>query len=178
MTGPWGSPHVAGCRKKAPHVPDPSKVRLALYQPDIPQNLGAILRLAACFDVAVDIIEPCGFPLTDKALRRTVMDYGARVEILRHDGWVSFRESRRAAGRLILFSTRGTLSLEAFAFQPGDCLLFGRESAGAPDEVHASADAVLKLPMAPGVRSMNVAMTAGVAAWEALRQTGALPAAG
>ncbi|HEY7800462.1 MAG TPA: tRNA (cytidine(34)-2'-O)-methyltransferase [Hyphomonadaceae bacterium] len=176
MTGPWGTPHVAGCRKKAPHVPDPSKVRLALYQPDIPQNLGAILRLAACFDVAVDIIEPCGFPLTDKALRRTAMDYGAAVEILRHDGWASFLESRDGAGRLVLFSTKGATGLEMFAFQPGDCLLFGRESAGAPDEVHAAADAVVRLPMAAGMRSMNVAITAGVAVWEALRQTGALPA--
>jgi tRNA (cytidine/uridine-2'-O-)-methyltransferase len=176
MTGPWGTPHVAGCRKKAPHVPDPSKVRLALYQPDIPQNLGAILRLAACFDVAVDIIEPCGFPLTDKALRRTAMDYGAAAEVMRHDGWSSFLESRGGAGRLVLFSTRGATGLETFAFQPGDCLLFGRESAGAPGEVHAAADATVRLPMAPGVRSMNVAMTAGVAVWEALRQTGALPA--
>jgi tRNA (cytidine/uridine-2'-O-)-methyltransferase len=177
MTGPWGSPHVAGCRKKAPHVPDPSKVRLALYQPDIPQNLGAILRLAACFDVAVDIIEPCGFPLTDRALRRTAMDYGAQVEIRRHDGWSAFLESRRAAGRLVLFSTQGATGLEAFAFKPGDCLLFGRESAGVPDEVHAAADAAVRLPMAASARSMNVAMTAGVAAWEALRQTGALPVA-
>jgi tRNA (cytidine/uridine-2'-O-)-methyltransferase len=175
MTGRWGTPHVARCRKKAPQVTDPSKVRLALYQPDIPQNLGASLRLAACFDVAVDVIEPCGFPLTDKALRRTAMDYGAKVEILRHDGWVSFLESRRSAGRLILFSTRGTASLEAFAFRPGDCLLFGRESAGAPDDVHRAADAVVRLPMAAGARSMNVAMAAGVALWEALRQTGGLP---
>lgn len=175
MTGPWGTPHVAGCRKKAPHVPDPSKVRLALYQPDIPQNLGAILRLAACFDVAVEIIEPCGFPLTDKALRRTAMDYGDRVQVLRHHGWVSFLESRRAAGRLVLFSTRGATSLEAFAFRPGDCLLFGRESAGVPHDVHAAADAVVKLPMARGARSMNVAMAAGVAVWEALRQTNVLP---
>jgi tRNA (cytidine/uridine-2'-O-)-methyltransferase len=133
--------------------------------------------LAACFDVAVDIIEPCGFPLTDKALRRTAMDYGAQVEIRRHDGWVSFLESRRTLGRLVLFSTRGATSLEAFAFRPGDCLLFGRESAGAPDQVHAATDAVVKLPMAPSMRSMNVAMTAGVATWEALRQTGGLPAA-
>ena len=109
---------MAGCRKKkAPHVPDPSKVRLALYQPDIPQNLGAILRLAACFDVAVDVIEPCGFPLTDKALRRTAMDYGARVGILRHHGWASFLESRCRAGRLVLFSTQGAVSLESFAFE-------------------------------------------------------------
>jgi tRNA (cytidine/uridine-2'-O-)-methyltransferase len=176
MTGPWGSPHVAGCRKKAPHVPDPSKVRLALYQPDIPQNLGAILRLAACFDVAVDIIEPCGFPLTDRALRRTAMDYGAKVEIQRHDGWSAFLESRRNTGRLVLFSTRGASSLDTFAFQTGDCLMFGRESAGVPDEVHAAANTVVRLPIAPSARSMNVAMTAGIAAWEALRQTGALPA--
>ena len=178
MTGPWGSPHVAGCRKKkAPHVPDPSKVRLALYQPDIPQNLGAILRLAACFDVAVEIIEPCGFPLTDKALRRTVMDYAERADVRRHDGWTPFLESRRrGSGRLVLLSTKGAVGLDAFSFRPGDCLVVGRESAGAPDEVHAAADAVVRLPMASGVRSMNVAMTAGVAIWEALRQTGALPA--
>ncbi|HEX5007885.1 MAG TPA: tRNA (cytidine(34)-2'-O)-methyltransferase [Hyphomonadaceae bacterium] len=175
MTGQWGSPHVAGCRKKAPHVPDPSKVRLALYQPDIPQNLGAILRLAACFDVAVDLIEPCGFPLTDKALRRTAMDYGAAVGIRRHDGWSAFLESHSSAGRLVLFSTKGMTSLETFAFEPADCLLFGRESAGVPDEVHAAADAVVRLPMTAGMRSMNVAMTAGVAVWEALKQTGALP---
>jgi tRNA (cytidine/uridine-2'-O-)-methyltransferase len=104
------------------------------------------------------------------------MDYGAAVEILRHDGWASFLESRDGAGRLVLFSTKGATGLEMFAFQPGDCLLFGRESAGAPDEVHAAADAVVRLPMASGMRSMNVAITAGVAVWEALRQTGALPA--
>jgi tRNA (cytidine/uridine-2'-O-)-methyltransferase len=106
------------------------------------------------------------------------MDYGARVDVLRYDGWVSFLESRRTAGRLVLFSTRGATSLEAFAFQPDDCLLFGRESAGAPGEVHAAADAVVRLPMERGARSMNVAMAAGVALWEALRQTGALPEAG
>jgi tRNA (cytidine/uridine-2'-O-)-methyltransferase len=106
------------------------------------------------------------------------MDYGSRVEIVRHDGWMSFRESQRASRRLILFSTRGATSLDAFAFRPGDCLLFGRESAGAPEDVHAAADAVVRLPIAGGVRSMNVAMTAGVAVWEALRQTGAVPAPG
>jgi tRNA (cytidine/uridine-2'-O-)-methyltransferase len=104
------------------------------------------------------------------------MDYGARVEIQRHAGWASFHESRRDSGRLVLLSTRGATSLDAFAFRPGDCLLFGRESAGAPNEVHAAADAVVRLPMAAGVRSMNVAMTAGVALWEALRQLDALPA--
>jgi tRNA (cytidine/uridine-2'-O-)-methyltransferase len=152
-------------------------VRLAFLQPDIPQNLGASLRLAACFSVAVDIIEPCGFPLTDKALRRAAMDYGERVEVCRHDGWLSFLDShRRACGRLVLFSTRGAQNLADFGFEPGDCMLFGRESAGASDEVHAAADAIVRIPLAQGARSLNVSMAAGVALWEALRQTGGLPA--
>lgn len=132
--------------------------------------------MAACFGVAVDIIEPCGFPLTDKALRRAAMDYGEKVEVLRHDGWASFLESRaRISGRLILFSTRGAQSLAGFSFEPGDCLLFGRESAGAPDGVHEAADAVLRIPLSGDARSLNVSMAAGVALWEALRQTGRLP---
>ncbi len=154
----------------------PPKVRLALYQSDIPQNLGATLRLAACLGVAVDIIEPCGFPLTDKALRRTAMDYGKSVEIARHDGWSAFFESNARAGRrLVLFSTRAEASLGEFAFQPADCLLFGRESAGVPDDVHAAADARVRIPLAHGARSLNVAMTAGIALWEGLKQTGQLP---
>jgi tRNA (cytidine/uridine-2'-O-)-methyltransferase len=132
--------------------------------------------LAACFGVAVDIIEPCGFALTDKALRRSAMDYGNRVEISRHDGWSSFLESHRGTGgRLILFSTRGQRSLADFGFEGGDCLLFGRESAGAPKDVHAAADAGVRIPLAEGARSLNVSMAAGVALWEALKQTGALP---
>ena len=159
-------------------LPDPSKVRLALYQPDIPQNLGANLRLAACLGVAVDLIEPCGFPLTDKALHRAAMDYGEKVDVLRHAGWASFRDSRRdLAGRLVLFSTRGDQLLGNFAFEPGDCLLFGRELAGAPDEVHAVADSIVRIPLSPGARSLNVAMAGGIALWEALRQTGQLPKA-
>jgi tRNA (cytidine/uridine-2'-O-)-methyltransferase len=159
-------------------LPDPSKVRLALYQPDIPQNLGANLRLAACLGVAVDLIEPCGFPLTDKALRRAAMDYGEKADVFRHAGWQSFLDSRRgAAGRLILFSTKGDRHLGSFAFEPGDCLLFGRESAGVPDEVHDAADFVVRIPMSPGARSLNVAMAGGIALWEALRQTGQLPKA-
>lgn len=159
-----------------PHVTDPSKVRLALYQSDIPQNLGATLRLAACLDVALDIIEPCGFPLTDKALRRTAMDYGKSVEITRHDGWSAFQDANRLAGRrLVLFSTRAEASLTSFTFGKDDCLLFGRESAGVPDEVHESVDARVRIPLSPGARSMNVAMSAGIALWEALRQTGQLP---
>ena len=153
-------------------------MRLALYQPDIPQNLGANLRLAACLGVAVDLIEPCGFPLTDKALRRAAMDYGEKVEVCRHAGWTGFLDSRRsAAGRLVLFSTRGDQRLGDFAFQPEDCLLFGRESAGAPDEVHDASDAVVRIPLSPNARSLNVAMAAGMALWEALRQTGQLPEA-
>lgn len=156
----------------------PPKVRLALYQSDIPQNLGATLRLAACLGVAVDIIEPCGFPLTDKALRRTAMDYGKNVEIARHDGWAAFHESNtRARRRLILFSTRAESSLAGFAFRTDDCLLFGRESAGVPDAVHAAADARVRIPLAPGARSLNVAMSAGMALWEGLKQTGQLPGA-
>jgi tRNA (cytidine/uridine-2'-O-)-methyltransferase len=135
--------------------------------------------LAACFDVAVDIIEPCGFPLTDKALRRAAIDYGERVEVSRHDGWASFLDSRRqVGGRIVLFSTRGKEHLEGFAFERGDCLLFGRESAGAPDEVHAAVDASVRISLAPGARSLNVAMTAGISLWEALRQTHALPRGG
>jgi tRNA (cytidine/uridine-2'-O-)-methyltransferase len=133
--------------------------------------------LAACFSVAVDIIEPCGFPLTDKALRRAAMDYGEMVEVCRHDGWFSFLDSRRQlGGRLVLFSTRGEQSLADFAFEAGDCLLFGRESAGAPEEVHAAADAVVRIPLAGNARSLNVSMAAGIVLWEALKQTGALPA--
>jgi tRNA (cytidine/uridine-2'-O-)-methyltransferase len=133
--------------------------------------------LAACLGVALDIIEPCGFPLNDKALRRTAMDYGKNVEIGRHDGWAAFRQANQQAGRrLVLFSTRAEGSLADFSFQPDDCLLFGRESAGVPEEVYAAADARVKIPLAPGARSLNVAMAAGIALFEALRQTGQLPA--
>lgn len=151
-------------------------MRLALYQSDIPQNLGTTLRLAACLGVAVDIIEPCGFPLTDKALRRAVMDYGKNLSVSRHGGWRDFAESTARAGRrIVLFSTRGETSLGSFRFQAGDCLLFGRESAGVPEDVHTAADARVRVPMEPGVRSLNVAITAGIALWEGLRQTQQLP---
>jgi tRNA (cytidine/uridine-2'-O-)-methyltransferase len=152
-------------------------LRLALFQPDIPQNLGANLRLAACLGVAVDIIEPCGFPLTDRALRRTAMDYGEIAAISRHSGWSSFRGTQLASGaRLIVFTTRGSVRLETHAFLPDDVLLFGRESAGVPEDVHAAADARVLIPLAGGARSLNVATSAGIAIWEALRQTGQLPA--
>lgn len=170
-------PTWRGVARKPPCVTDPSKVRLALFQPDIPQNLGANLRLAACLGVAVDIIEPCGFPLTDKALRRTAMDYGKNVEILRHDSWSHFCDMQtRSGGRLILFTTKGAATLATTLFRPDDTLLFGRESAGVPDDVHAAADMRVRIALAPYARSLNVAMSGGIALWEALRQTGQLPA--
>jgi len=151
-------------------------LRLALFQPDIPQNLGANLRLAACLGVAVDIIEPCGFPLTDRALKRTAMDYGENVVVSRHAGWQAFREQQVASGaRLILFTTRGAMRLDAFVFKPDDVLLFGRESAGVPEEVHSAADARVLIPLVSGVRSLNVATSAAISVWEALRQCEDLP---
>jgi tRNA (cytidine/uridine-2'-O-)-methyltransferase len=157
-------------------VTDPSKVRLALYQPDIPQNLGANLRLAACLGVAVDIIEPCGFPLTDRGLRRTAMDYAENASVSRHSGWTSFRESQIASGsRLILLTTRAATQLDQFSFRTDDILLFGRESAGVPEDIHSAADARVAIPLTPPARSLNVAMSAGIALWEALKQTGGLP---
>jgi tRNA (cytidine/uridine-2'-O-)-methyltransferase len=157
-------------------VTESSDVRLALYQPDIPQNLGANIRLAACLGVAIDIIEPCGFPLTDRSLRRTAMDYAENAVVSRHSGWSSFRELQIAKGsRLILFTTRGATRLDQFSFRKSDVLLFGRESAGVPDDVHAAADARVAIPLTPTARSLNVAMSAGIALWEALKQTGGLP---
>ena len=167
---------MAWCRKKAPLVTEPSKVRLALFQPDIPQNLGANLRLAACLGVAVDIIEPCGFPLTDRGLRRTAMDYAENAIVSRHSGWSAFREFQTACrARLVLLTTRGATRLDQFSFFEGDILLFGRESAGVPDDVHAAADAHVAIPLIPPARSLNVATSAGIALWEALKQTGGLP---
>jgi len=157
-------------------VTDPSKVRLALYQPDIPQNLGANLRLAACLGVAVDIIEPCGFPLTDRGLRRTAMDYAENASVSRHSGWTSFRESQIASGsRLILLTTRAATQLDQFSFRTDDILLFGRESAGVPEDIHSAADARVAIPLTPPARSLNVAISAGIVLWEALKQTGGLP---
>lgn len=148
-------------------------MRLALFQPDIPQNVGAAVRLAACLGAPLDVIEPCGFPLSDVAIRRAAMDYAAKAEVHRHTGWAAFHEAR--AGRLVLFTTRGATPLYDFAFQPGDVLLFGRESAGVPEEVHAVADARVVIPLAPGARSLNVVTAAAIALAEALRQTNGFP---
>lgn len=152
-------------------------MRLALYQPDIPQNLGAAIRIAACFSTPLDIIEPCGFPLTDKALRRSAMDYDGAAEVVRHSGLTTFLEAPpRRTGRLVLVETDGATRLHQFTFQPGDTLILGRESAGSPPELHKAAQAIVRIPMAAGLRSLNVAVAGAVALAEALRQTGAFEA--
>ncbi|MFQ5953945.1 MAG: tRNA (cytidine(34)-2'-O)-methyltransferase [Kiloniellales bacterium] len=152
-------------------------MRLALYQPDIPQNAGAILRLGACLGVAVDIIGPCGFLIDDRRLRRVGMDYLDQVELRRHRSWAAFQRARAedGGGRLVLLTTRAECPYTAFAFRADDALLLGRESAGVPDEVHAAADARLCVPMRPGLRSLNVALAAAVVLGEALRQCNGFP---
>jgi len=148
-------------------------MRVALYQPDIPQNTGTILRLCGCLGIEAHIIEPAGFPASDRAFRRAGMDYLDAVAITRHASWPNFEAWRRAAAcRLVLFTTRATTRYLDFSFAPDDVLLFGRESAGAPERVHAAADARLLIPMRPRIRSLNVAMAAALAVGEALRQTG------
>jgi tRNA (cytidine/uridine-2'-O-)-methyltransferase len=153
-------------------------MRLALYEPDIPQNAGSLIRLGACLGVPVDIIEPCGFLLTDRSFRRAGMDYLAHAPIARHESWAAFLAGFRArgTGRLVLLTTRSDQSYAGFAFAPGDTLLTGRESAGVPDAVHDAADARLLIPMVPGQRSINVAQAAAMVLGEALRQTGLFPA--
>ncbi len=149
-------------------------MRLALYEPDIPQNTGAMLRLAACLGVAVDIIEPCGFLLDDRRMRRAGMDYLDQVDLARHISWQAYRRSMVKtgdAGRLILLTTQAETAYTDFAFQPGDSVLVGRESAGVPDQVHDAAAARLCIPMQPGLRSLNVALAASMVLGEALRQT-------
>ena len=151
-------------------------MRIALYEPDIPQNTGTILRLAACLGVEAHIIEPAGFPTSDRAFRRAGMDYLDQVSIVRHASWTVFDAWRRSEGlRLILFTTAATVSYLDHGYRPGDILMFGRESAGVPDAVHQAADARLLIPMRPGLRSINVAMVAAMALGEAMRQTNGLP---
>ena len=151
-------------------------MRLALFEPDIPQNAGTMIRMAACFGIGVDIIEPCGFIFDDKRLRRAGLDYLARAAITRHVSWEAFVAARRAdGGRLILLSTRAQTPYTDFAFAPTDTLIVGRESAGVPETVHEAADAGLRIPMAAGERSLNVALSAAMVIGEALRQTNAFP---
>ena len=148
-------------------------MRIALYQPDIPQNTGTILRLAACLGIEAHLIAPASFPLSDRAFRRAGMDYLDAVALVRHASWAAFETWRKERGcRLVLFTTAATQPYLDFVFHRDDMLLFGRESAGVPPEVHAAADARLVIPIRPGLRSLNVAMAAAMAAGEALRQTG------
>ena len=146
---------------------------IALFEPDIPQNTGTIHRLAACFGIEAHLIEPAGFPTSDRAFRRAGMDYLDAVKLMRHPSWEAFEEWRKAQDRrLVLFTTRASMSYLDHRYEPRDILLFGRESAGVPDHVHAAADVRLRVPMLAGLRSLNVAMTCAMAVGEALRQTG------
>ena len=145
-------------------------LRLALFEPDIPQNTGALLRLAACFAVEVDLIERLGFLFDDRRLRRAVLDYAAAVKVRRHASWGRFLAERDPNSRLVLLTTGGDVALHRFAFAAADTLLLGRESAGVPDFVHRAAFARVVIPLAPGARSLNVALAGAIALAEALRQ--------
>ncbi len=149
-------------------------MRLALYQPDIPQNTGTLLRLAACLGVPLAIIEPCGFLFGDRQIRRAGLDYRDLADVARYVSWEAFVRDR-PAGRLILLTTRARCRHIDFAFAADDTLLLGRESAGVPEAVHATADARIRIPMRPGLRSLNVAIAAAIVLGEALRQTAGWP---
>lgn len=146
-------------------------MRLALFQPAIPQNVGACIRLSACFGVELHIIEPAGFVFDDRAMKRAALDYGPLSHMTRHADWDAF-QAARGPGRLLLFTTRGATALTAFEFQPEDTLLFGSETSGAPDHVHAAADARVFIPIRPDARSLNLSVSAGIGLFESLRQTG------
>lgn len=148
-------------------------MRIALFQPDIPQNAGALLRFAACLGLAVDIIEPCGFVVSDKHLRRAGMDYLAQVDLTRHLSWRHFLDAH--SGRLVLLTTQAQAAYTDLAYRPDDILLAGRESAGVPPEVHAAAEARVGVPMRPGLRSLNVALATAMVVGEAMRQTAGFP---
>ena len=153
-------------------------MRLALYEPDIPQNAGAILRMAACLGVAADLIEPLGFLMDDKRVRRAGMDYLATAEVARHRSWAAFMSARRRdgeAGRLVLLTTRAPAAYVDFDFSDEDTLMVGRESGGVPQEVAAACDARVRIPMVDGMRSLNVAVAASMVLGEALRQIDAFP---
>ena len=151
-------------------------MRLALYQPDIPQNAGTLLRLGACLGVVVDVIEPCGFLWHDRHLRRAGMDYLESVQLVRYAGWADFATVQaERAGRLVLLTTKAETAFTEFAFRGDDTLLVGRESAGVPACVHRAADARVRIPILDGLRSMNVALAAAMVLGEALRQTDGFP---
>jgi tRNA (cytidine/uridine-2'-O-)-methyltransferase len=155
-------------------------MRLVLFQPDIPQNAGTLLRTAACLGLPVDLIEPCGFILSDRHFRRAGMDYLKSVALVRHSSWQAFQAARSpgACGRLVVLTTRARLPYLDFDFRANDDILVGSESAGVPDAVHAVADARLRVPMARQARSLNVAVAAAMVLGEALRQTGCFPETG
>ena len=144
-------------------------MRLALFQPDIPQNVGACIRLGACFGVELHVIEPVGFDFGDRAMKRAALDYGPLGHMTRHADWDAFQRGR-GAGRLVLFTTKAAGTLSDFRFERDDMLLFGRESSGAPDFVHEAADARVFIPIRPETRSLNLSVSAGIAVWEAVRQ--------
>jgi tRNA (cytidine/uridine-2'-O-)-methyltransferase len=148
-------------------------MRLCLFEPEIAGNVGAVMRLGACFGVAIDLIEPMGFEWDDRRVRRTAMDYIDHVDVSRHGSFDAFRQA--TSGRLILFTTKGDRSPYEFDFRADDILLFGRESGGVPVDVAAASDARLRIPIRPEVRSFNLATSAALALGEALRQTGGLP---
>jgi tRNA (cytidine/uridine-2'-O-)-methyltransferase len=150
-------------------------MRLAFFQPDIPQNLGAAIRLTACLATPLDIIEPCAFPLDDRAIARAALDYGRGAHVRRHRSFDAFLTEVGAPGRLILFTTSASQSHFKFDFRPGDVLLVGSESGGVSPEAHQAADARVRIPMAAGLRSLNVVTAAALALGEALRQTGLWP---
>ena len=145
-------------------------MRLALFEPDIPQNLGAFIRLSACLKVPLDVIEPCGFPVDDKRIRRAAMDYYDLATLVRHASWAAFLRDR-PPGRLVLLTTAGAHAFPGVAFRSDDILLFGRESAGVPTDVHDAAELRLRIPLQAGARSLNVALAAAMVVSEALRQT-------
>ncbi len=151
-------------------------LRLALFQPDIPQNAGTMIRMAACLGIAVDIVEPAAFDVSDRHFRRSGMDYLERAAVRRHDSFAAFDDWRRAEGhRLVLAETDGTVPLTDFLFLPGDIILVGRESAGVTPEARDAAEISLHIPMRPNLRSLNVALAAAMVMGEALRQTGGFP---
>lgn len=152
----------------------PESMRLALFEPDIPPNLGTLLRLGACLGVPVHVIEPCGFPFSVASLRRAAMDYLEHAEIHRHDSWAHFL-AEKPPGRLLLMTTKAAQPYTDFGFAPSDILLMGRESKGVPPEVHDTADARLLIPLTPGLRSINVATAAAMVLGEGLRQTAGFP---
>ena len=149
-------------------------MRLALFQPDIPQNVGACIRLSACFGVELHVIEPTGFRFDDRAMKRAALDYGPLSHLTRHPDWDAF-QAARGTGRLVLFTTKAAGTLSDFRFERDDMLLFGRETAGVPDYVHAAADARVFIPIRPETRSLNLSVSAGIALWEGLRQVQAWP---